>query len=155
VIRVKLPGLLEYRDLAIRMVASACKLVHTRRREQLGTGPFPRVDTTFDAEVISAFSEAFNNIALHSYERRGGDLEIEIETEADGIVIRLLDYGKSYDFSQVPEPDLEALPESGLGIYIMRSCMDDVTYAIGRPNVLTMTKKLVTEPTVAGDVAGD
>jgi serine/threonine-protein kinase RsbW len=139
VIRVKLPGLLEYRDLAIRMVASACKLVHTRRREQTGTS---RPDSTFDSEVISAFSEAFNNVALHSYQKNGGDVEIEIETGADGIVIRLLDYGKSYDFSAVPEPDLETLPESGLGIYIMRSCMDDVTYSTGRPNVLTMTKKL-------------
>jgi serine/threonine-protein kinase RsbW len=155
VIRVKLPGLLEYRDLAIRMVASACKLVHSRSRGLTGTGPIPRLNTAFDAEVVSAFSEAFNNIALHGYERRGGDLEIEIETEPNGIVIRMVDYGKSCDFSNIPEPDLEALPESGLGIYIMRSCMDHVTYTMGPPNVLTMTKKLVAEAPVASDVAGD
>jgi serine/threonine-protein kinase RsbW len=142
VIRVKLPGLLEYRDLAIRMVASACKLAHKKRRSMNGE---------FDAEVISAFGEAFNNVAKHSYEEHGGDLEIEIETGDDTLVIRLIDYGKSYDISQVPEPDLEALPESGLGLYIMRACMDDITYTSGSPNVLTMTKKLGNEGPLDAD----
>lgn len=135
-IRVKLPGLLEYRDLAIRMVASACKLAH--KKPCVGDGEF-------DAEVISAFSEAFNNVAKHSYEDRGGDLEIEIETGEKELVIRLIDYGKSYDISQIADPDLEALPESGLGLYIMRACMNDVSYRSGSPNVLTMTKKLLSE----------
>jgi serine/threonine-protein kinase RsbW len=137
-----MPSALEYRDLAIRMVASACRLVSGRGGV---TG------RTFDNEVISAFSEAFNNVVIHSYGRSAGEIEIEIEIERAGIVIRLLDYGKSYDLQNVAEPDLTTLPESGLGIYIMRACMDDVTYTSGRPNVLKMTKRLSGPPDQQGD----
>jgi serine/threonine-protein kinase RsbW len=52
--------------------------------------------------------------------------------------------------SVVPNPDLDSLPESGLGIFIMRSCMDDVTYVSGAPNVLSMTKFLVHDDDAAG-----
>lgn len=140
-IRVKLPGLLDYRDLAIRMVASACKLVGATRVDPATGQSTP--DREFDGEVISAFGEAFNNIALHAYAARGGDMEIEIEPGPGKLTIRLKDYGKSFDIDAVPRPDLDALPESGLGLFIIRQCMDDVTYTTGHPNVLTMTKFLV------------
>lgn len=138
---MKLPGLLDYRDLAIRMVASACKLVDARRVNR-ATG-VSRPDRDFDGEVISAFGEAFNNVALHSYAARGGDLEIEIEPGPANLTIRLKDYGKSFDIDAVPRPDLDTLPESGLGLFIIRQCMDGVTYTTGQPNVLTMTKLLI------------
>jgi anti-sigma regulatory factor (Ser/Thr protein kinase) len=63
--------------------------------------------------VVSAFGEAFNNVALHSYHRQGGDVEIEIETSPTAMVIRILDYGDSFDIDDVPVPALESLPESG------------------------------------------
>jgi serine/threonine-protein kinase RsbW len=128
VIRIKLPCLLEYRDLAMRMVTSACKLVEGRDE--------------WDAQVISAFGEAFNNVVIHAYGSGGGDLEIEIEPTADQLTIRLLDYGKPFDMESVPVPDLDTLPESGLGIFIIKSCMDTVSYTGGSPNVLSMTKYL-------------
>ena len=140
-IRVKIPGLLDYRDLAMRMVTSACKLVHARRVNPASGESRP--DHEFDAEVVSAFGEAFNNVALHSYRRQGGDVEIEIETSPTAMVIRILDYGDSFDIDDVPVPALESLPESGLGIYIMRACMDEIAYKPGQPNVLTMTRRLV------------
>jgi len=131
VIRIKLPCLLEYRDLAMRLVTSACKLVE---------GPGEWGD-----QVVSAFGEAFNNVVLHAYESGGGDLEIEIEPGGDRLTIRLIDYGKPFDIDAVPVPDLDALPESGLGIFIIRQCMDQVSYKGGRPNVLSMTKYVVRE----------
>jgi serine/threonine-protein kinase RsbW len=152
VIRVKLPGQLEYRDLAVRTVASACKLVEARRVNPV-TGA-SRPDADFDGEVVSAFSEAFNNVALHGYEENEGELEIEIETLPDRLTIRLKDFGKGFDIAAVPIPDLDSLPESGLGLFIIRACMDDVTYVPGQPNVLSMTKYLVHEE-VAGEAAGD
>jgi len=127
VIRLMVPSRLEYRDLAIRMVASACKLVPGSRGK-------------FSIEVISAFGEALNNVVLHGYAPRTGDIEIEVELGDDRLTIRLMDYGKSLDLAAVPTPDLESLPESGLGVFIMRSFMDDVSYHAGAPNVLSMTK---------------
>jgi len=41
----------------------------------------------------------------------------------------------------VPVPELEALPESGLGLFIMQSFMG-MKYRRGRPNPLTLSKKL-------------
>ncbi len=153
-IRLKLPSSMLYRDLAMRMVTSACKLVQASRVDRR-TGR-TRPDREFDDQVISAFGEAFNNAVLHSYGPGGGDLEIEVELLADRMTIRLMEYGRTFDMAGVPEPDLDSLPESGLGLFIMRSCMDDVTYLPGKPNVLTMTKFLAHDDDIrVDDVAGD
>ena len=136
VIRLRVPGSLRYRDLAVRVVAAACKLVGKEDDD-----PAQRAHQ-FDAAVVSAFGEAFNNVAMHSYQARTGDLDVEIEVEPDRITIRLIDFGVTFDPMKIPEPDLDSLPESGMGIYIMRSFMDDVQYQSGSPNVLSMTKYL-------------
>jgi serine/threonine-protein kinase RsbW len=126
-IRASIPSSLEYRDLAIRLVASACKLV-TLSSER------------FHNEAISAFSEALNNVVLHGRLDAGAQIEIEINPCDDHLTIRLLDHGASFDPRTAPEPDLESLPESGLGAFIIRSFMDDIGYSGGTPNILTMTK---------------
>ena len=135
-IRLRVPGALKYRDLAVRAVAAACKLV--------GDGdPTGAGDREFIDQVVSAFGEAFNNTAIHSYAGLTvGDVDIEIEIGDSHITIRVLDYGKSYDFLSVPQPDLDTLPESGMGLYIIRSFMDEVDYVPGAPNVLSMTKRV-------------
>ncbi len=131
-IKLRLPGALKYRDLAIRAVAAACKLVGAAR---------PRGD--FDDQVVSAFGEAFNNCAMHSYQGLPlGDLEIEIDVAPRFITIRVSDFGRGFDLSAVPTPDLDGLPESGLGLFIIRSFMDEVDYRPGTPNVFTMTKRV-------------
>jgi serine/threonine-protein kinase RsbW len=153
-IRLKLPSSMVYRNLAMRLVTSACKLVKASRVDRR-TGR-SRPDREFDDQVISAFGEAFNNAVLHSYGPSGGDLEIEVDLLDDRMTIRLMEYGRTFDIGRVPEPDLDSLPESGLGLYIMRSCMDDLTYVAGKPNVLTMTKFLVHDDEVmVDDAAGD
>jgi serine/threonine-protein kinase RsbW len=137
VIRLTVPGALKFRDLAVRAVAAACKLVGD---DPDPTGPG---DKQFTDQVVSAFGEAFNNTAIHSYRGRSvGDVEIEIEIGNNFITIRVLDYGNTYDFSSVPQPDLDNLPESGMGLFIIRSFMDEVSYKPGAPNVLSMTKRV-------------
>src|SRR5690348_17324633 len=121
-IRLHVPGTLRYRDLAVRVISAACKLVDE-------TEPRSSAKQDFDHQVISAFGEAFNNAAIHSYrDRPVGDVEIEVDVKGDGITIRIADYGKSFDLARVAEPDLDSLPESGLGIFIIQSFMDEVTY---------------------------
>jgi serine/threonine-protein kinase RsbW len=96
-----------------------------------------------DHEVVSAFSEAFNNVVIHAYRGRPvREIEIEIELDEATLTIHVRDYGSSFDPSNVPDPDLDTMPEGGLGLYIIRSFMDDVRYHAGAPNVLTMTKHL-------------
>lgn len=140
-IRLRVPGLLKYRDLAVRTVAAVCKLAWDER----GQGA-RRPAGNFDEEVVSAFGEAFNNVAIHGYRNRpAGDVEIELHLAMDRLTIRLIDYGNSYDPSKIPEPDFDNLPESGMGIFIIRNFMDAVAYTAGQPNVLSMTKYLTGE----------
>ncbi len=132
VIQVRIPSSLAYRDVAIRLVASVCKLV-------------PGSWDAFQDEVISAFSEALNNVVLHGGAPPGALLELDLELGEGQLTIRLRDYGKSFDPRTAPEPDLASLPESGMGTFIIRSFMDEIAYQGGSPNTLTMTKYVRTE----------
>ena len=129
-IRADLPGTLQYRDLVVRLVTSASKLVEG-------------ADNLFRDQIVSAFSEAFNNIALHAYRGRGdGRVEVAIDYGLDFMTIRMVDSGKAFDPTQVVAPDLAALPESGMGLFIIRSFMDELSYRPGPPNMLSMTKRV-------------
>jgi serine/threonine-protein kinase RsbW len=142
-IRLQVPGSLEFRDLAVRVVAAACKLVSAGPSAPTQRGQGDESRSEFDNQVISAFGEAFNNAAIHSYRGRPlGTVEIEIEIEPQRITLRICDYGVSFDPTAVEAPDLDSMPESGMGLFIMRSFMDSVFYKAGAPNVLSMTKQL-------------
>ena len=141
-IRLEVPGSLDYRDLAVRVVAAACKLVSSHS----GAVGDDEAKNDFDNQVVSAFGEAFNNAAIHAYKNRPiGIIELEIEIGTGDITLRIADHGQSFDPTQIKEPDLDALPESGLGLFIIRSFMDTVRYHPGAPNVLSMTKHFAAE----------
>jgi serine/threonine-protein kinase RsbW len=144
-IRLSVPGTLQFRDLVLRVVTSACKLVRV-----LATGKqeASRQSHDFDDKVVSAIGEAFNNVAIHAYrDVSPGAVELEIEVSAEGIVVRLSDSGHTFEpaLAVQQQPDLATLPESHMGLFIMRSCMDKVTYRPGAPpqlsNQLTLTKR--------------
>ena len=149
-----MPGSLEYRDVAVRVVGAACRLLrphaaHASRTSNDG-GESPEVTPRayplddFSTAVVSAFSEAFNNVAIHGYKNASrADLRrIDIEISADDveIVIVMRDWGNVYDpraYAELPEE----LPERGMGVFILRSFVDDTSYEAGPPNVLTLKKK--------------
>jgi serine/threonine-protein kinase RsbW len=130
VILLRFQSDLRYRNLVLRATQAAVKLV--------GQGDHP----VFDDEVVAACSEAFNNIAVHAYPEAPGEVEVQIEVHEDAVTIRMLDHGCSYELDDQPDPDLESLPESGLGIFIIKSFMDQVIYRPGTPNLLEMTKRI-------------
>jgi anti-anti-sigma factor len=139
VIRLEVPCSLEYRDIAASLVAGACQLVGTGRLARGGRPPGPQ----FAAQVVSAFNEAFSNAVLHGDSPCGAHVELELEPHPDRLIVRLLDHGRrAFELSSVPPPDLDALPESGLGVHVMRSWMSDLSYQPGDPNVLSMTKRV-------------
>jgi len=140
------PASLQFRDLAVRCVTAACHLVGKGDDESKGDGTKLELQRTFDAAFISAFSEIFNNIAIHAYERTGeGVLRLELTPAADHLVLVLSDDGKPFDLSTVPEPELESLPEGGMGIHIARACLDELDYTPGPPNRWRLTKYLRNE----------
>ncbi len=100
----------------------------------------------FRYEMITAFGEAFNNIVIHGYEGRSdGMLDVEAELGHDRLTVRLIDTGASVDFSHVPAPDLESMPEGGMGVFMIHALVDEVGYRAGTVNVLSLTKLIPSE----------
>lgn len=141
VIRLQSPCSLRHRGLAVRLVAEACRLV---RGDSDGDEKSLAFDLhhPFDAELVSAFAEIYNNIVLHAYGRRDGEtVEITIQIDSGAMVVEIRDSGSAFDLGSVPEPDLDALPEGGMGLHIARAMLDDVAYEPGPPNLWRLTKR--------------
>jgi serine/threonine-protein kinase RsbW len=129
----RVPARLTQRALAFELVKTVVRHV-------------PGADADFGHAVTTAFGEAFNNVVLHAYRgREGAILEVEADVFEGGLVLRLKDDGASANFEDVAEPDLDSLPEGGLGVFMMRALLDEVSYQAGQagsPNVLTLTKRV-------------
>lgn len=133
---LEVPGKLECRDVVIRTVSAACKWIG------LGAQRNGLPDSDLQVHVVSAVGEAYNNIVLHGYaEGRAGPVQLEIENGCQCVRVIIKDTGTSFDPAQAECPDLAALPESGLGIFVMRSMVDELSYVAGSPNVLTLIKR--------------
>jgi serine/threonine-protein kinase RsbW len=135
-IRLRVPGTLAYRNLALRVVAAACKMIGNDEVAASAAAD------EFEAQTVSAVGEAFNNIAIHAYDAMNpAEVDISIDSAADRVVIEMTDTGRSFDPAVVAPPDLEQLPESGMGLFIIRSFMDETRYTPGPPaNVLRLVK---------------
>jgi serine/threonine-protein kinase RsbW len=134
-LQVSVPARIEYRDAVGALLVEVCR------------GQLPGDQgAVLGHHLVSAFNEAFNNAVLHAYKGRPrGTVEVELLIEPPRIELRIADHGQSFDPRQVKEPDLDKFPEGGLGLYIMRSFMNEVDYHAGDPNVLTLVKYLDTE----------
>lgn len=132
-VSLEVPARLECRNVVMRTLSAVCRLATAA-----GDGA-----RDFGVDVLSAVGEAYNNIVLHGYAgRKGGSVQMRIHNCANYVRVELRDMGESFDPMQAPKPDLEALPESGIGIFLMRAMMDEVSYVAGCPNVLTLVKRL-------------
>lgn len=148
VIRLTLPADLRFRDVAVRVVAEACRMIVRPRPIQsspvaAATTSSTQLDLSdrFSAEMVSAVSEIFNNIAIHGFaDRPAGDISIEMTVARDHLVIQICDEGAAFDLAQVPKPELDKLPEGGMGIHIAKACVDELDYTPGPPNRWRMTK---------------
>jgi serine/threonine-protein kinase RsbW len=147
VMGLRVPGALAFRHIAIRLVSTACKMAIEAAHDG-GPGSPPqgggagREEGDFEAEVVSAFGEAFNNIAIHGYRDRTPEpVHIEVDWDDEKIVITAIDTGHIFDPDTVAVPDLDHLHERGMGFFIMRSCMDVIEYSPGPPNVLRLVKR--------------
>lgn len=141
---LKVPGRLAYRELATRVVSTACKLVRSPDGMVL--------KEEFTHEAVSAVGEAFNNVALHGYENTApGDIIFEIASLEDRLVIDVSDFGHSFHPDDAPEPNLGELPESGMGLFIIRAFVDELTYEAGSPNRLRMVKRFANWQTEAAE----
>jgi len=80
-----------------------------------------------DYEVIQdlkvAISEACNNVIIHSDSE--SHYEIDFIVKREKLVVEINDFGNGFDIENYNEPDLENPKESGLGLFIIDSLMDE------------------------------
>lgn len=101
----------------------------------------------FDIEDIEdikvAVGEACNNAVIHT---RNDDhtFDLSFFAEEEKLIIEVKDSGKGFALDHYQEPDLEHPKEHGLGIFIMKSLMDDlkIDSEVGRGTFIKMTKYL-------------
>ena len=100
-------------------------------------------------DIILAVDEACTNIIKHAYKSvPDGEIIIEINYNSRKFTIKLIDHGSSFDPESVPVPDLQKYLRQrkvgGLGLYLMRTLMDDVKYVSvpGEYNQVLLSKNL-------------
>ena len=99
--------------------------------------------------VCVAIEEVFVNIAHYAYGEGEGDvtLGIGLDEENCTVTFRLSDSGVPFDPLKKPDPDITLSAEErevgGLGIFITKKTMDEVSYSYeNNENILTMIKKI-------------
>lgn len=122
-IKISLPGKPEYVSIA-RLTASVIA-------NQMGFN----IDDVEDIKV--AVGEACNNAVLHgkSHEEM---FEIQFEVQDDRIVIEVRDNGNGFDLDEYQAPEPGELRENGLGIFIMKTLMDEVDFIPAQNNGTTI-----------------
>jgi len=97
-------------------------------------------------QIQVASEEALVNVISYAYPDKDGSIEITYNIkEGERLVIEIVDWGAPFDPLSLPEPDIDAPIEDrkigGLGIYMMRNIMDEVSYEReGDRNILTLVK---------------
>ena len=98
--------------------------------------------------VNLALDELVTNAMLYGFDDASGkNVLVKIETAGNELVASVHDGGKPFNPLDVKPPDLNATLEDrelgGLGIHLVRSLMDQVTYRRDSDqNVLTVRKKI-------------
>jgi anti-sigma regulatory factor (Ser/Thr protein kinase) len=106
---------------------------------------FAKVDCS---KITLAVDEACTNVIKHAYKNHTGlPIVVTCKIGATHLEITVQDYGEPADIHNIKPRPLDEIRPGGLGVYIIRSVMDEVSYSnlpdIG--NRLVMSKFLPRE----------
>ena len=124
-----------FRSAVGSFISSICEELRTQER----------LNEESSHQIMSAFLEGFNNVVTHAYPGTAtGRVELLISVKTEYISLSLFDEGEGFDFEAIPVPELDSLPEGGMGIYIMKNFMDRVEYKRdNEKNMLYLEKRYV------------
>jgi anti-sigma regulatory factor (Ser/Thr protein kinase) len=88
-------------------------------------------ELTFRISLV--IDELAQNVVDYSHEGRLGDVEVEVTSLPEDVIIEIIDDGIPFDpLTEAPEPDLtspiEDRPIGGLGVHFTKTLMDEVEY---------------------------
>lgn len=99
-------------------------------------------------QLAIAVEEIYVNIARYAYHPEEGEATVHCEVGGDPlqVAIQFVDCGRPYNPLEKEDPDVSLSAEErevgGLGIYMVKKSMDDISYSYAEgKNVLTIRKK--------------
>ncbi len=105
-------------------------------RIQTAIGEFSREqdwppDIEFQVDLV--LEELVLNVVNHGGGGREGEIKIDLVSDEKAVTIQITDDGRPFDpLTDAPEPDTESSIEDravgGLGIHLVRTMMDEVSY---------------------------
>lgn len=100
-------------------------------------------------QIDIAIDELFGNIAHYAYSPKTGSATVHIDVLEDplSVVVTFIDNGKAYDPLARKDPDVGLTAEEreigGLGIYMVKKSMDEISYEYkDGQNILRIKKKI-------------
>ena len=87
------------------------------------------------------------NIIDYGYDDNDHEIELNFKSDANSVTIDITDEGRAFDpLNDAPEPDIDSPLEErhvgGLGVYLARTMMDELTYRRENSrNHLTLVKR--------------
>lgn len=115
-----------------------------------------RIPQSVANDLNVCLDELLNNTISYGYDDRGEhSITLILRFTSDLLTIEIQDDGKPFDptkvDAKVPEGTLQSRKVGGLGIYFVRTLVDEMEYRrVGQLNVLTLRKRMKAE-----DVNGD
>jgi len=119
-------------DSTFSMTSEAEHLVRLRKwlREELAGHGVPKQE---QSNLLLAVGELCANSIQHAYEGRGGQpIQVSVRSSADSLVIEVEDFGKPFDADEYETPNLDALPDSGYGLFLVKTIADSLSFDVAR-----------------------
>lgn len=100
-------------------------------------------------QIDVAIDELFGNIAHYAYNPETGPATVQVEVQENpmAVILTFMDHGIPYDPLKKEDPDVTLSAEEreigGLGIYMVKKSMDEITYEYKNgQNILKIKKNL-------------
>lgn len=101
-----------------------------------------------EKKMMLVAEEAIVNSLTHGYQEKQGVIEVSIEKTATHLILTIRDFAKASNPLEIaplvdPLAPIEERKEGGLGIYLMKQLVDEISYRReDESNLLIFIKKL-------------
>ena len=128
-------------DATVENIATVTEFVNAQL-EQSGCPP------KIQMQIDIAIDELFGNIAHYAYDPDVGPATVRVEVDEEPcVIITFIDNGVPYDPLGKADPDITLSAEErgigGLGVYMVKKSMDDISYEYrDGQNILRIKKRM-------------
>ncbi len=136
------------RELTVKAVVENIQTVTEFVDEQLEMLDCPM---RAQMQIDVAIDELFSNIAYYAYHPEVGvaTVRVEVAEEPLAVIITFIDNGAPYDPLASADPDISLSADErqigGLGIYMVKKSMDEISYEYQKGQNILRIKKHITE----------